>query len=45
VVQGQLEAYNARDIDRFLSFHAPDAVLLSHPDGEVLMSGTEAMRA
>ncbi|WP_394777296.1 nuclear transport factor 2 family protein [Undibacterium sp.] len=31
VVQGQLDAYNARDIDTFMSFWADDAQYYEHP--------------
>lgn len=44
VVQGQLEAYNARDIDAFLSFFAEDVKISRLPLGEVSYDGREAMR-
>lgn len=44
VVQRQVEAYNARDIEAFLSFYAEDAVLARHPGGEVIATGREEMR-
>ena len=44
VVQRQVEAYNARDIDAFLSFYASDAVLARHPGGEVIATGSDEMR-
>ncbi|ADU12829.1 nuclear transport factor 2 family protein [Asticcacaulis excentricus] len=31
VVKGQLDAYNARDVDGFLSFWAEDAEIYAHP--------------
>ena len=43
--QRQLDAYNARDIEAFLAVYAPDCVVYSHPSGQVLMQGVEAMRA
>ena len=44
VVQGQLDAYNARDIDTFMGFWAEDAEMLSFPS-EVLARGTVEIRA
>ncbi len=44
VVQRQLDAYNARDLEAFLSFYAEDAVLAGHPGGDVLADGVEEMR-
>jgi imidazolonepropionase-like amidohydrolase len=43
VVQGQVEAYNARDIEAFLSFYADDVVVRRLPSGEVSYDGKEAM--
>ena len=44
VVQAQLDAYNAKDIERLLSTYAPDAEqYLLH--GERLAKGREEMRA
>lgn len=43
-VQGQLDAYNAHDIDAFLSCYASDAVI-RHGDGRVLMRGHREIRA
>ena len=43
VVQGQLDAYNARDIDAFLAFYAEDVRVDRH-DGTVIVEGREAMR-
>jgi imidazolonepropionase-like amidohydrolase len=45
VVQRQVEAYNARDIDAFLSFYADDTMVRHLPDGDVAFRGKEAMRA
>ena len=45
VVRRQVDAYNARDIDAFLSFYADDVVIRSLPSGEVDWDGKEAMRA
>lgn len=43
VVQAQLEAYNARDIDAFLATYAEDVKLFEFP-GELLSEGTAPMR-
>ena len=44
VVRRQVEAYNARDIDAFLSFYADDVMVRRLPSGEVAWEGKEAMR-
>ncbi|MBD3870871.1 MAG: amidohydrolase family protein [Acidobacteria bacterium] len=44
VVQRQVEAYNARDIEAFLSFYADDVVVRRLPSGEVAWDSKEAMR-
>jgi hypothetical protein len=44
LIQGQLDAYNAQDVDRFCSFYAPNAVLASL-NGAVLAEGVDAIRA
>ncbi|MFF9867553.1 nuclear transport factor 2 family protein [Streptomyces sp. NPDC013953] len=36
IVDGQLAAYNARDLERFLGFYAEDVPVLAFPSGEVL---------
>ncbi len=43
VVEKQVQAYNARDIDLFLSYYAEDAVIVRHPEGEVVARGLDAM--
>lgn len=43
VVTAQVDAYNARDLDRFLDCHSPDAVI-EDATGQVLMRGRDAMR-
>jgi hypothetical protein len=43
VVQRQLDAYNARDIDALLATYAPDARQFEHP-GKLLATGAAAMR-
>ncbi len=44
VVQRQVEAYNARDIDAFLSFYAEDVVIRRLPEGEISWASREDMR-
>jgi hypothetical protein len=43
VVQAQLAAYNARDLDAFLATYAEDAQLFEHPS-KLLASGVAQMR-
>lgn len=43
VIQEQADAYNARDLERFLSFYHPD-VALEDGAGNVMMQGHDAMR-
>ena len=42
--QGQLEAYNAHDLEAFLSHYTDDCVIRSMPGGNLMMDGKEAMR-
>jgi hypothetical protein len=42
VVQAAIDAYHAHDLDRCLSFYAPD-VVVKRVDGEILMDGAEAV--
>lgn len=44
IVQRQLNAYNAHDIDAFMSTYAPDIEIYAHPDS-LLMSDWEGMKA
>jgi hypothetical protein len=44
VVQRQLDAYNARDIDALVATYASDARQYEHP-GTLLATGSEAIRA
>jgi len=44
VVQRQVEAYNARDIEAFLSFYADDVVIRHLPGGEIAWDSKDAMR-
>jgi hypothetical protein len=43
VVQGQLEAYNRRDVEAFASFYADDVNMYAYPD-ELIGSGIEGLR-
>jgi hypothetical protein len=43
IVQGQLDAYNARDIGAFMAFWADDARLYEHPS-KLLASGASDIR-
>ena len=43
-VEAQLEAYNARDVDRFLACYSPK-VVVQDGAGNTLMEGHESMRA
>lgn len=42
--QAQLDAYNARDIERFTEVYAPDVVLCDLRTGEPFCVGHDAMR-
>ena len=44
IVQRQLDAYNAKDIDAFMSCWAADAKIYAHPDA-LLADGAAAIRA
>ena len=44
VVAAQVDAYNARDLERFLELYAPDTVI-EDGAGQVMMNGRDAMRA
>lgn len=43
VVQRQVEAYDARDVERFADCYAEDARVLG-PDGNVMLNGKAAIR-
>ncbi len=43
IVQGQLDAYNAQDLEAFCAFYADDAVLGSY-GGDVVTVGLNAIR-
>lgn len=42
-VQAQLEAYNARDLERFIDCYTPD-VVIEDGAGNLMMQGHDAMR-
>ena len=44
VAQAQLDAYNARDLERFLSVYHPEVIIARHPSGKITAKGREAMR-
>ena len=44
IVEAQLRAYNARDLDAFVACYAED-VVIEEGAGQVLLSGRESMRA
>lgn len=44
VVQKQLETYNNRDLDGFMSVMAEDVSFYSFKDGQLIMAGSEACR-
>lgn len=43
IIDGQLAAYNSRDLEAFLSFYAEDAVLANYPN-QVTQTGKAEMR-
>ena len=44
IVQEQVEAYGARELEAFLATYAPNAALYRHPSGELIAQGHDAMR-
>jgi len=44
LAQQQLDAYNARDIDRFVKCYAENIQLINFPDNTVFCSGREELR-
>jgi len=44
IIQRQLDAYNAKDIEAFMACWAPDAKVYAHPD-TLLADGAAAIRA
>lgn len=45
VVQAQLDAYNARDLDRFVACYAPGVLVLDLDSGATRIEGLAAFRA
>ncbi len=45
IVQNQLEAYNARDLDKFLSCFAPDIELFNFKEQTPFVQGMEKLRS
>ncbi|WP_139490344.1 nuclear transport factor 2 family protein [Brevibacillus dissolubilis] len=45
IVQKQLDAYNAQDIDAFMATYTEDVEIYNFKTGELLYSGQEKMRA
>lgn len=43
-VQAAIDAYHGHDLDRCLSFYAPD-IVVKRADGAILMDGAEAVKA
>jgi imidazolonepropionase-like amidohydrolase len=44
IVQRQVDAYNARDIDSFANFYSPDAELFRFPEASVFARGRDEIR-
>ena len=44
LAQRQLDAYNARDLERFLACYAPDVEIFDQPTGRRTLHGRDAMR-
>lgn len=45
IVQAQLDAYNARDLVRFVACYAPDVRVYRPPQAEPVLAGREALSA
>ena len=43
LIQGQLDAYNAKDIEQFMTYWAEDAEYYAHPN-QLLAKGLDAIR-
>jgi len=43
IVQKQVEAYNSRDVNQFLSYYSQTITIYNHPD-ELLVSGLDQMK-
>ncbi len=44
LVQEQLDAYNAHDIDRFLAVYSEDVKVIRHPSAKVTIHGKKQLR-
>ena len=44
VIQGQVDAFNNRNLDKFVSYYVPDIVILDG-QGKTMMKGHDGMRA
>lgn len=44
IVQAQLDAYNARDIDAFVQTYSQQVQILEHPTGNLIMQGRDELR-
>jgi hypothetical protein len=44
LVQRQVDAYNAHDLDLFVHFYGPDAAYVRHGDNSILFQGRDAIR-
>ncbi|MEM9953455.1 MAG: nuclear transport factor 2 family protein [Chloroflexota bacterium] len=45
IIQAQVEAYNARDLEAFIALHSPTAQLFDLPTGALICEGESALRA
>jgi len=44
VVDRQVAAYNARDLEAFVAFYSEDAVVARHPSGEIVARGRDGLK-
>lgn len=44
IIQQQVIAYNARDLEAFIALHSPTAQLFNLPTGELICEGEAALR-
>ena len=44
IIQQQVEAYNARDLEAFIALHSPSAQLFNLTSGELICEGESALR-
>ncbi len=45
VVQGQIDAYNARDLERILTYYAPDGVVRDAAEGRFTIRGIDEIQS